>query len=250
MSSRIKVVFFDLDDTLYDHSFHIHSGISALREQHSFLQAHSIESLNKLSHDLLEEVHARLLLGEISLNESRRIRWYKFLKNFGQELNFDPIEFSDSYLRAYYGSERALPGAIDLLRELRKEYRIGIISNNLLEEQLAKMRRIGIIEYIDFYAISDDVGFAKPDRRIFEIALERGGVSQDEAVFIGDSWHIDITGALTAGIRPIWLNRSGMLPPEPGIAEIPSLEPVERVLNHIRSETPTPTTTNAEPPSA
>ena len=250
MPSNPKVVFFDVDDTLYDHSHHIHSGISALQEEYLFLQEYSLDYLKELSHTLLEEVHLRLLKGEISLGDARRIRWRKFLEKFNQTANYDPHEFSATYVKAYYGSERTVPGAVELLEVLKKEYTIGIISNNLLDEQLGKLRRLGISDYIDFFAISEEVGAAKPDRKIFDVALERGNVHASEAVYIGDSWNTDIIGALNAGIRPIWLNRKRLASKDPSVAEISSFEPVENVLLHIRNESPTPQITKAEPAAA
>ena len=47
------------------------------------------------------------------------------------------------------------------------------------------------------------VGFAKPDRRIFEIALTRAGVTADEVVHVGDALINDVAGARRAGLAPI-----------------------------------------------
>lgn len=250
MSFKVRVVLFDLDDTLYDHSYHITSAISALREKHAFLQDYPLEHLTQLSHKLLEEVHAKLLKGEISLEDARRIRWQNFLEIFRQEENHDPITFGAFYLNAYYESERVVPGSIELLKTLKKDFSIGIISNNLLAEQIEKMKRLGISEYIDFFAISEEVGAAKPDRKIFDVAIERSKFSAEESVLIGDSWENDIVGALNAGIRPIWLNRNNAESPDPRIAEISSLEPSEDVIRHILNEIPTPHITNPDPTSA
>ena len=250
MSSKVRVVLFDLDDTLYDHSYHITSAITALRKKHAFLQNYPLEYLTQLSHKLLEEVHSRLLKGEISLQDARRIRWQRFLEEFRQEENYDPITFGAFYLNAYYESERVVPGTFELLKTLREDFSIGIISNNLLAEQIEKMKRLGISEYIDFFAISEEVGAAKPHRKIFDVAIERSKFSTAEAVLIGDSWENDVLGALNVGIRPIWLNRNGMASPDPRIAEIASLEPVEVVLHHILSEIPTPQITRPDPARA
>ena len=250
MPSNLKVIYFDVDDTLYDHSYHIHSGISALRETYPFLKEYSLEFIIELSHRLLEETHLRLLKGEISLSDARRIRWRKFLEVFHMDDKYDPHEFSSHYVQAYYAAERTVPGAIELLEALKKDFSIGIISNNLLDEQLGKIRRIGISEYIDFFAISEEVGIAKPDRRIFEVALKRGNVKADEAVYIGDSWNIDILGSLNAGIYPIWLNRNGLQSPDPNVAEISSFLPLDDVLSYIRRESVTPQITSPDPAKA
>jgi len=243
---NIKVVFFDIDDTLYDHSYHVHHAISALREKHSFLQEYSIEHLRELSHQFLEEVHERLLRGEISVEASRKIRWEKFLETVGQK-DIDAMTIANFYSRSYYEAERAVPGSIELLRSLSASYNIGVISNNLLEEQLKKMHRIGVSDYIEIFAISEEVGAAKPDPKIFETALDRAGVTPEEAIYIGDSWTNDVLGALNARIRPIWFNRKGIASYDPSIQEISSFEPKENVLSYIRSEIPTPQITSAEP---
>ena len=214
------------------------------------MQEYSLDHLKEVSHTLLEEAHQRLLNGEISLGEARRIRWKKFLEKFGQLQNYDPHEFSKVYVKAYYDSERIIAGAIELLTALKKEYSLGIISNNLLDEQLGKLRRLGISDYFDFFAVSEEVGAAKPDRRIFEVALDRGKVNADEAVYIADSWEIDIVGSLNAGIRPVWLNRKGLVSKDISVAEISSFEPVENVLRHIRNEIATPQITRPEPANA
>jgi putative hydrolase of the HAD superfamily len=246
VSELIKIVFFDVDDTLYDHRYHIQKAITSLREEYAFLQGHSVEYLISLSHRFLEEVHVSLLRGELSYEESRKLRWEKFTAALDHPTS-NAMEIADFYSGKYFASERAVPGSIELLKKLKEHYRLGVISNNLFSEQTKKMQRIGIIDYFDTIAISEEVGFAKPDPRIFEVALERARVAASEAVLIGDSWTNDILGALNAGIRPIWFNRLGVISPNPQITEISSLEPAEDILAHIRSDSPTPAITKAEP---
>jgi FMN phosphatase YigB (HAD superfamily) len=66
---------------------------------------------------------------------------------------------------------------------------------------------------------SGEVGFGKPDRRIFTTALERLGVRAGEAIAIGDSLERDVLGAHNAGLRSIWLNREGWTEPGPVVAD-------------------------------
>ena len=109
------------------------------------------------------------------------------------------------------------------------------------------MKRLGIFDYIDTYTISEEVGAAKPDPRIFHVALERAGVYADESVFIGDSWSNDVLGAQAVGIRPIWLNRQGAISPDSTIEQIESFENIEKILSYIRNEIPTPQITSPDP---
>ncbi len=54
--------------------------------------------------------------------------------------------------------------------------------------------------------VSLEVGFGKPDPRVFEIAVSRLGVAKDDAVMVGDSLVCDIGGARRAGLRAIWID--------------------------------------------
>jgi HAD superfamily hydrolase (TIGR01549 family) len=244
----IKVVFFDIDDTLYDHSYHVASAITVIQKEYLILQSYPTDYLIELSHTLLEEVHLQLLDGKISLEESRKIRWQRFLQKCGDpESELHAMEVANAYSRAYYQAERVTPGTIELLEALRKHFTLGMISNNLFDEQLKKVHRLGIAKYFDFFAISEEVGYAKPHPKIFKIALERAGVESHEAILIGDSWENDIVGARNAGIFPIWLNRKGISSPDPQISEITSFEPVQEVLDYILKEIPMPQITNPDP---
>ena len=232
----IKAIFFDVDDTLYDHTYHLSQGIAAIRSEYKFLQNYSQESLEDLSQRLLEEVHLELMAGNMTYEESRALRWRRFLIECGDTAGeYNAPEAAAIYARAYYESERATPGSIELLQTLKTKYALGVISNNLLEEQLKKMHRIGVGKYFDSFAISEEVGYAKPDPRIFEIALERAGVKSEEAVLIGDSWTNDIIGAKNAGILPIWFNRKGKESPDPSIAEIRSFDTSSDLLSQLRN---------------
>ncbi len=79
-------------------------------------------------------------------------------------------------------------------------YRLAIVSN--AEGQVeADAKRFGLAPYFDVIIDSHVVGVAKPDPRIFQIALERLGVAADEVRFAGDIYSIDVEGARAAGIE-------------------------------------------------
>ena len=67
----------------------------------------------------------------------------------------------------------------------------------------------GLLPLLDGVISSAEVGASKPDRAIFDAALEAAGCSAAEAVHVGDSVEHDIAGARAAGIRPLLLSREG-----------------------------------------
>jgi putative hydrolase of the HAD superfamily len=93
------------------------------------------------------------------------------------------------------------PGTFEALEAFKSAgYRLAIVSN--AEGQVeADAKRFGLAKYFDVIIDSHIVGVAKPDPRIFQIALERLGVGPDEARFAGDIYSIDVEGARAAGIE-------------------------------------------------
>ena len=55
--------------------------------------------------------------------------------------------------------------------------------------------------------ISEEVGINKPQPQIFHIALQRNGITADQAIMIGDSYSSDIAGAKAAGIDQVWIHQ-------------------------------------------
>ena len=85
--------------------------------------------------------------------------------------------------------------------KVRERAKVGIVSNNLLEEQQDKLRCCELDQYVDVLVVSEEAGISKPDPRIFEIVLDRLRCRPQEAVMIGDSWDADVLGAAAAGIQ-------------------------------------------------
>jgi HAD superfamily hydrolase (TIGR01509 family) len=107
----------------------------------------------------------------------------------------------------HQNNRRLVDGARELLDALAGQSRLGIVTNNSVAEQMEKLRTLDIGRYFDTLVMSEDVGIAKPDKRIFEIALERMGATPHETIIIGDSYTNDVIGAANAGIAAIWFNR-------------------------------------------
>ena len=98
-----------------------------------------------------------------------------------------------------------LPDADTVVRTLARRYPLVIVSNGFAEVQYPKIDLSGLRECFTDVVLSEEVGCPKPDARIYEIALQRGGWMPNEVVMIGDTWYSDIQGAINAGIEQIWV---------------------------------------------
>lgn len=102
--------------------------------------------------------------------------------------------------------ERLYPEAAECLECLHKHYKIGIIANQSAGSE-ERLERLGIRKYIDIVVASAEEGVAKPDKRIFEIALERAGCKRSEAAMVGDRLDNDIVPANELGMYTIWVKQ-------------------------------------------
>ncbi|MFA2809445.1 HAD family hydrolase [Bacillus mycoides] len=92
------------------------------------------------------------------------------------------------------------------LNHIKRHFKVGIITNGSTQRQKAKIINTGLNEYFDTIIISEEVGFSKPDKRIFELALKKLNVQPENTLFVGDDLEKDIAGCQNANIKGIWFN--------------------------------------------
>ncbi|UKD54205.1 HAD family hydrolase [Amycolatopsis sp. FU40] len=142
---------------------------------------------------------------------------------------------------------RLYPGALHDLGALRAAgWRIGIVTNGMPDNQLAKLRRTGLVNAVDGYCVSAAVGLRKPDPRIFRLAARNCGttLSPDDWI-IGDSPGLDIAGGHNAGSRTLWISHDRMWPQgQPPHRTAANLREAVQIL----SEEPAPQATAIPPP--
>jgi putative hydrolase of the HAD superfamily len=232
----IRIVLADLDDTLFDHSHATRMALAALRDSVRALGTVSLDDLDARHRVLLETMHLEVLAGRVSIDDARVERFRRLLGDIaeGDEARALAIESARRYRASYEQAWRPVPGALTLLRAIRDAgARVVVVTNNIVLEQRLKLAHCAIDALVDGLVTSEETGFTKPDPRIFHHALAAAGVSANDAVMIGDAWHTDIDGARAAGIRAVWLNRSGAESPDRSVAMVTSLEDTAAVLDAL-----------------
>lgn len=143
---------------------------------------------------------------------------------------------SDEDLAEHLGAQFAIerrarhevfPDAEAALRALRADHAMGVITNGASCLQREKLEASGLTTYFDTVMVSADVGVAKPDPLIFRRALAE--LHAEGAVVVGDSATKDVCGAIAAGLRAVWLNRTGR--PRPEDLDVPEVQTLAELPN-------------------
>jgi putative hydrolase of the HAD superfamily len=191
----IRVVFFDLDDTLCD--------TIGTREARARLAFEAIASERPQLER--EEFVARVMspMGD---------RIVRGVPPIVEELGLAAMEPGEKAIGAWFFEGciellHAVDGVVETIERIRDSYALGLITNGDAKVQRAKWLRLNL--GIDLVVISSECGFEKPDPRIFEHALVAASVDAREAVFVGDRLDVDVAGAKAAGMRAVWFNAFG-----------------------------------------
>jgi len=220
MNAAIGAILFDLDDTLLDGGAAWRSGMDALLVRcPEVSRAAALEAWDMA----FEEHFVRYLAGELTFEESRiaRIRSWSDLVSVvvpaGDELSwFDDFRVGYEAGWVAFGD---VEGALSQLRRLR----LGVVTNGDGDQQRAKLAALGLEQAFEVVICSGDVGFAKPDPRIFELAATRLGIPSDRCLFVGDRRDSDALGAVAAGMSAVWLNRRDQEAPDERVPAIVTL---------------------------
>jgi len=195
MPRKIKAVFFDIDDTLYDSSV-----------QAELARRNAVKAMIEAGLELDEEKAMKSLKRIVKKFGSNYQRHFnELLKESGQDENPRIVAAG---MVAYHNTKMAylvpLSDTVPTLLSLRDQgYKLGIITNGLAVKQWEKLIRLGLQHFFDAVVISEEIGKDKPEMEIFELAARRIGLKADEAVMVGDRIDKDISGANKTGMLTV-----------------------------------------------
>lgn len=218
---NIRTVFVDLDDTLWDFTANSKVAMREVYYRYGLERQCSydrfIECYLRHNAELWDLYHHGKISKEFLVSERFRIVFEECGMSFPDE-NF-PVLFNAEYLETIVKCDKLVDGAIDLLSRLTERGDVHVLSNGFKNLQYRKLRSGGIERYISQLILSDDIGVTKPDRRLFDYALQKVGGNADTTVMIGDNYDADILGANNAGWHTIYFDRNG-LDPQPNVADL------------------------------
>lgn len=213
--------FFDLDDTLLDHT-----GAEAIAQRETFGAFGALFGALPFPEWLAAYRGANALLwaaygrGEIGREELHRRRFADPLAAFGLDAGAAE-EVGAAYLERYRRAWSLNEGAEELLAAASRLGEVGILSNGFRELQRAKIARFELERWVRHVVLSEEVGAMKPARAIFDAAVRaacgEAGANGRRKLYLGDHFQTDVLGARAAGWLPVFYNPGRLPLPSPAI---------------------------------
>lgn len=228
----IKHIFFDLDHTIWDFDRNAQETLMELYESHQLAALglssaeHFITTYTANNHQLWSQYH----LGKIDKQTLREMRFKKTFIDLGLDPNSIPKNFEEDYVNIGPTKKNLFESAEKVLNYLHKKYYLHIISNGFKEATLMKMQVSNLNPFFKNVIISEEVGVNKPDKAIFEYALNLAEAKKQNSIMIGDSLEADIYGAQNFGIKAIFFNPLKAQKPDDVEQQVHHLE---ELLNHF-----------------
>jgi len=224
MFKQKKHLFFDLDHTLWDYEANSAETLTELWRKHSIVD-HGVDlegflgKFSEINEKLWDDFHGGVISKEV-IRKERFPSIYKAL-NINDSSGAEIMQVE--YISVCPTKPHLVDGVAELLENLRGKYELHIITNGFDEIQGTKLKSGGINQYFNHIISSGLVGFRKPEKKIFEHALELANATAANSLMIGDNPISDILGAYNAGIDQVFYNPNGLKCPVTPTLEIKSM---------------------------
>ncbi len=198
-------VFFDADGTLFDYDA---AEATALRGAFQACGLPYEVGFGPLYSEINAAIWRDFELRKITQSRLKTERFDRLFNAVG--LRADAVEFSSRYLAILGEQTTLLDGAEDLVRSLAGHIRMLLITNGLAEVQQPRFAASSIRDCFAEIVISGEIGLAKPDPAIFDLAFALvGRPAKERVLMVGDNLGSDILGGATYGIDTCWFNPAG-----------------------------------------
>ena len=195
-------IIFDADGTLFDYDL---AEITAIQKTFEYFGHDYNPEYLSVYRRCNKQLWDAFELGKVTI-EKLKVQRFELLLN-SLEISTDASQFSKNYLIQLSKGTQLIGGAEEVLHTLSDKVHMILMTNGIKEVQRSRLNLSTIKSYFSDIIISDEVGVAKPDSKIFEIALENMSISDKRTILmVGDNLSSDIKGGIDFGIDTCWYN--------------------------------------------
>ena len=221
-TKTIRTIFFDFGDTL------INSRIFGLNgELKAIEKVIELYHLNKAPSEYLSLAEEAGKIVGLLIKKGRypdeslqeygtrllKAKYTKLIELMGGKPNQRTTELVfNAHLEGIATANSLFPEVKGVLESLKGQYKLGLLSNNIVEYVRGPLEHLNLKQFFDIVVISGEENIRKPEPEIFHRALQRSRAKPSEAMMVGDSILEDVDAAKRVGMTAVWVNRSGEKP--------------------------------------
>jgi len=200
--NKYECLLFDADNTLLDFDANEKVSLENTFRHFSLPFDDRIMSMYHRINIMYWNLMAR---GGITREELLTKRFETLFEEAG--ITADPVSTENYYRSQLDKGCQLVPGAMEICKRLKDEYRLFIITNGVASTQHNRLRGSGLEKLMDGIFISEEIGYNKPALQFFR-AVENGipGFDHKRALVIGDGLESDIRGGILYGLDTCWIN--------------------------------------------
>ena len=204
MTAPIKVITFDLDNTLWDVEPVL---IRAEQAQRDWLLENRPGSIENFGHSELWEFKKALwkrhpeLAHQISQIRIQMLYELQLAAGYSDDDAHSGASEAFKVFLAVRHEVTLYEKALEVLQDLAGQYTLGALTNGN-----ADIYKTDVAEYFDFAFLAEDFNASKPAPDMFQAALEKTAVQPDQVIHVGDNPEHDIVAARNVGMHTIWMN--------------------------------------------
>ncbi|MBL0357685.1 MAG: noncanonical pyrimidine nucleotidase, YjjG family [Chitinophagaceae bacterium] len=206
---KYKHLFFDLDHTLWDFDANAHETLLEIYaifqlETKGVIPFEDFYKLYKIHNEILWDRYHK---GFVTAEELKWKRMYRTMLEF--KIADEPLarEMSEKFLEILPAKKLLFPNTVEVLDYLKdKNYELHLITNGFEKTQWTKLNNSGLNIYFNQVVTSEGSNSVKPQKEIFEYAMNKAGAQLSQSIMLGDNLEADIQGAINVGMDNIFVN--------------------------------------------
>lgn len=200
---KYDLLLFDLDDTLIDFSADQKLAFKYAFETMGYEYTDNVlEQYKKINGIVWNKLEKGEIKTVADLYEERCKILFKIY-----DINETTDKFNDLLDKGFQENGTPFEGVENVLKKLRKRYKLAIITNGPKSQQYTRLKNAKISQYFSYVFVSEEIGYNKPDIKFFEYMFEKlEEKDKTKMLIIGDSLTSDIQGGINAGLDTCWYN--------------------------------------------
>lgn len=212
---KYRHLFFDLDHTLWDFETNAKATLSDLYQSNELAEK-GIPDFNLFFERYSyhnERLWDRYTKGFIKQDELRWKRMWLALLDFKRADEPLARQMAVQFLEQLPTKNNLFPYTVEILGYLQqKNYRMHLVTNGFEKVQHHKIQQAGLHHFFEEVVTSEGSNSLKPNKEIFEYALNKTGATVEESIMIGDNQDADIQGGINAGMDTVFVNHLNITP--------------------------------------